>query len=165
MATWHPVDTAIGFQPIETTETTQKHPEGTMTKARSDTYGVGEFIYLKGVGSTAIGSVVIYDQYLHTTTLAPATGGIGAVAVSMSANIANQWGWYCIGGAVPVLAPNAMAAGAEVFMLAATPGSVDDAVVASEQIVGAWVSTTTGTPSTGLGVVNLNRPFLQGRIT
>jgi hypothetical protein len=124
MATWHPVDTAIGFQPIETTETTQKHPEGTMTKARSDTYGV-----------------------------------------AMSANIANQWGWYCIGGAVPVLAPNAMAAGAEVFMLAATPGSVDDAVVASEQIVGAWVSTTTGTPSTGLGVVNLNRPFLQGRIT
>ena len=146
MANWHPVDTTIGYQPIETTETTQKHPEGSLTKARHETYGVGEFIYLKGVASTAIGSLVIFDQYLHTTTLAPATGGIGPVAVSMAANIALQWGWYCISGAVPVLAPNAMTAGADVFMLAATPGSVDDAVVASEQVVGAVVSTSTGTP-------------------
>jgi hypothetical protein len=51
-----------------------------------------------------------------------------------------------------------------VFMLAATPGSVDDAQVNGEQVVNAAVSVTTGTPSTGLGVIQINRPFLQGQI-
>jgi hypothetical protein len=64
-----------------------------------------------------------------------------------------------------VLAPNAVAPGAEVFMLAATPGSVDDAVVASEQILGAVFSATTPAPVAGQATVNINRPFLQGRIT
>jgi hypothetical protein len=50
-------------------------------------------------------------------------------------------------------------------MLAATPGSVDDAAVAGEQILNATVSTTTGTPSAGLAVIQINRPFLQGQIT
>lgn len=138
---------------------------GTTAKAYDPTYGEGEFIYLKGVASTAIGTVVTYDQYLNTTTIAPATGGKGPVAVAMSANVAGQYGWYQIGGAAVVLAPNAMAPGAEVFMLAATPGSVDDAAVAGEQILGAVVSTTTGTPAAGFGVIQINRPMLQGQIT
>jgi len=50
-------------------------------------------------------------------------------------------------------------------MLAATPGSVDDAAVAGEQILNAKVSTTTGTPSTGLAYIEINRPFHQGQIT
>lgn len=165
MANWHPIDQIIGQQPLETTETTQKHPEGTLLRFRHETFGTGEFIYLKGVASTAVGTVVTYDQFLHTTTIAPATGGIGPVAVAMSANVASQWGWYCIGGSCPVLAPNAVVPGAEAFMLAATPGSVDDAVVASEQILGMVFSATTPAPVAGQATVNLNRPFLQGRIT
>jgi hypothetical protein len=50
-------------------------------------------------------------------------------------------------------------------MLAATPGSVDDAAVAGEQVLNAKVTTTTGTPSAGLAVIQINRPFLQGQIT
>jgi len=165
MANWHPVTQVIGYQPIETTETTQKHPEGLIMWARHETFGVSGFIYLKGVANTAVGSVVTYDQFLHTTTIAPATGGIGPVAIAMSINVALQWGWYCIEGSCPVLAPNAVAPGAEVFMLAATPGSVDDAVVASEQILGAVFSATTPAPVAGQATVNINRPFLQGRIT
>lgn len=158
-------ENSTGWQPIATTETTQKHPLGTIVKASDPTYGSGEFIYLKGVASTVVGSLVDYDPYLATTALAPATGGIGPVAVAMSANVASQYGWYQIAGAAAVKAPNAMVAGAEVFMLAATPGSVDDAVVASEQIVNAKVSTTTGTPSSGLALITINRPFHQGQIT
>jgi hypothetical protein len=55
--------------------------------------------------------------------------------------------------------------GANVFMLAATPGSVDDTAVAGEQVLNAVVSTTTGTPSAGLAIVQINRPFIQGQIT
>lgn len=153
-----------GFQGIALTDTVQNHALGTIVTATDPTYGMGEFIYLKGVASTAVGSMVDYDQYLGTTALSPATGGVGPVAVAMSANVANQYGWYQIGGAAVVKAPNAMTAGADVFSLAATPGSVDDAAVNGEQILNAKVSTSTGTPGTGLAVIQINRPFHQGQI-
>lgn len=153
-----------GFQPIAVTDTVQNHPLGYQVTAVDPTYGLGTFIYLKGIGSTAIGSLVDYDQTLGTTALAPATGGIGMVAVAMSANTANRYGWYQVVGAAAVKAPNAAVVGAEVFMLAATAGSVDDAQVNGEQIVNAKFSTTTGTPSTGLAVIQIAWPFHQGQI-
>lgn len=165
MAAWVPTTHQMGLQPIANTETTQKHPLGTIIEARHATQGAGEFIYLKGIASTVVGSLVDYDPWLATTALAPATAGVGPVAVAMSANVANQYGWYQISGAAAVKAPNAMTVGANVFSLAATPGSVDDAAVAGEQILNAVVSTTTGTPSTGLAIVTINRPFHQGQIT
>lgn len=157
-------DPLIGAQPIAVTDTTQNHSLGTIVRAEDSTYGAGEFIYLKGVASTAVGSMVDYDSYLATTALAPATGGVGPVAVAMSANVASQYGWYQIAGVAAVKAPNAMTVGADVFALAATPGSVDDAAVNGEQILNAKVSTTTGTPSTGLALIEINRPFHQGQV-
>lgn len=154
-----------GFQPIAVTDTIQNHAIGTTVRAIDPIYGEGTFIYLKGVASTVVGTMVDYDTYLNTTTLSPATGGVGSVAVAMSANVANQYGWYQIQGAAVVRAPNAMTPGADVFMLAATPGSVDDAAVAGEQILNAEVSTTTATPSAGLAVIQINHPFHQGQIT
>lgn len=138
---------------------------GDIVQAVDPVYGSGEFIYLAGVAATQVGTLVTYDAFLNTTTIAPATGGIGPVAVAMSANLLNSYGWYQVQGTAVVRAPNAMVPGAEVFMLAATPGSVDDAVVASEQVLNAVVSTTTGTPAAGLALIQIQRPFLQGRIT
>lgn len=159
------VTPTIGIQSIAVTDTVKNHPLGSLARARDPLYGEGEFIYLAGIASTVVGSLVDYDQYLGTTALAPATSGIGPVAVAMSANVASQYGWYQITGAAVVKSPNATVVGADVFMLAATPGSVDDAIVASEQILGAKFSTTTGVPSTGLAVIQINRPFHQGAIT
>lgn len=158
-------DPMLGLQPIAVTDTVQRHALGKLVRASDPVYGDGEFIYLKGIGSTVVGSMVDYDEYLGTTALSPATGGVGSVAVAMSANIANQYGWYQVSGSAVVKAPNAMVVGADVFSLAATPGSVDDAAVAGEQILNAKVSTTTGTPSSGLAVIQINRPFHQGQIT
>lgn len=158
-------DQMIGHQPIATTDTVQNHPLGTIVAATDPVYGAGEFIYLKGVASTVVGSMVDYDPYLATTTLSPATGGVGPVAIAMSANVASQYGWYQIAGVAAVKAPNAMTVGADVHSLAATPGSVDDAAVAGEQILNAKVTTTTGTPSSGLALITINRPFHQGQIT
>ena len=153
-----------GFQGIALTDTTQNHALGTIVQAVDPTYGAGEFIYLKGIASTVVGSMVDYDSYLGTTALSPATGGTGPVAVAMSANVASQYGWYQIAGVAAVKAPNAMTVGADVFSLAATAGSVDDAAVNGEQILNAKVTTTTGTPSTGLALIEINRPFHQGQI-
>lgn len=160
-----PTENTLGIQPIALTSTTQNHPLGTIVRAYDPIFGGGEFVYLKGIASTVVGSMVDFDQNLGTTALSPATGGTGPVAVAMSANVSNQFGWYQIEGAAAVKAPNAMVPGAEVWSLAATPGSVDDAAVAGEQILNAKVSTTTGTPSAGLGVIQINRPFHQGQIT
>ena len=157
-------DPLVGAQPIAVTDTTQNHALGTIVRAEDPTYGAGEFIYLKGVASTVVGSMVDFDPYLATTALSPATGGVGPVAIAMSANVASQYGWYQIAGVAAVKAPNAMTAGADVFSLAATPGSVDDAQVNGEQILNAKVSTTTGTPSSGLALIEINRPFHQGQV-
>lgn len=162
-------DARIGMQDLEVTDTVQNHKLGTIVRwehnqTSGTSYGGGEAIYLKGVASTVIGSMVDYDPYLGTTVLSPATGGIGPVAVALSANVASQYGWYAISGVVPVKAPNTAVVGAEVFSLAATPGSVDDAQVNGEQIVNAKFTTTTGTPSTGLALIEINRPFHQGQV-
>ena len=162
--TWKITDPLVGPQPIAVTDTTQNHALGTIVRAEDPTYGAGEFIYLKGVASTVVGSMVDFDPYLATTALSPATGGIGPVAIAMSANVASQYGWYQIAGVAAVKAPNTMVPGAEVFSLAATPGSVDDAAVNGEQILNAKVSTTTGTPSSGLALIEINRPFHQGQV-
>ena len=76
----------VGAQGIAQTDTTSNHPLGARIFANDTTYGGAEFVYLKGVASTVVGSVVIYDQYAGTSTLATA-GSRGPVAVAMSANV------------------------------------------------------------------------------
>lgn len=156
----------VGVQPLTVVETVQKHALGAVVRGEDPVYGGGEFIYLKGVASTVVGSLVDYDRSANTTTLSPATAGTGQVAVAMSVNDATtKFGWYQIAGVAAVKSPNATAVDAEVWMLAATPGSVDDAVVAGEQILNAQFLSTTGVPSTGLALVQIQYPFHQGGIT
>lgn len=131
---------------------------GTRVKAFDPTYGEGEFVYLKGVASTAIGSVVIYDQYANTTTLATA-GSRGPIAVAMSANVAGQGGWYQIAGAAVVKAATVAAAGN--CYATATAGTIDDATVAGDKIDGMRFKTADGTPSAGFAIVELDRPAMN----
>lgn len=85
-------------QLIADTSTTQKHPLGTIVHARDDTYGAGEFIYLKGVGSTVVGSIVNYDAAFQTALNTTGLSTPRPLAISMSANVASQYGWYQIAG-------------------------------------------------------------------
>ena len=153
------IDTpVIGGQPIAVTDTTQNHPIGTIVKAKDTTYGEGEFIYLKGLASTVVGSAVIYDQYANTTTLAVA-GSRGPVAIAMSINVASQYGWYQIGGSA-VIKAGTVAANGNVYVTS-TAGTVDDAVVSGDKIDGARYKTADGTPSAGFAVLQINRPALN----
>lgn len=149
----------IGAQPTAVTDTVQNHPLGARVFANDPTYGGGEFVYLKGVASTAVGSVVIYDQYAGTTTLAVA-GSRGPVAVAMSANVANQYGWYQVSGSAVVKAAGTVAANTPQYVTA-TAGSVDDAVVSGDKIDGFVSRTANGTPGTGLLVAQICHPSLN----
>lgn len=102
--TWVIRDTLIAPQPIATTETgaTARHPLGTIVTAVDPTYGEGEFIYLIGVASTIVGSLVSYDDgdtlAFQTALYTSVVGNPDPFAVAMSANLAGDFGWYQIGG-------------------------------------------------------------------
>lgn len=163
------VYTLAGAQPIASNETTQKHKIGTIVRAISPTYGDGEFIYLKGVENTVVGSMVIYKSDTGVTALSPDTAKSGApVAVAMSACVASEFGWYQFGGSAVIkkTAVNVDPAVALRVFQSATTGRVMQTSATSKQILGATFSTTvTVTSTTSTAVVTLNRPHVQGNIT
>lgn len=150
-------DNSTGWQPIATTETSAKHPLGTIMKASDPTYGSGEFIYLKGVASTAIGSWVTYNLDDGGTALL-AANAIGPVGIAMSANVANQYGWYQISGKAVGLCLASYADNGLVFGTG-TPGSVDDAVVDGDMVHLAKGASAIGTPSGSFAEFEISRPY------
>jgi len=153
-------DQRLGFPSIDETSTTQADIElGTIVRAEDPTYGAGEFIYLEGVASTAIGSWVTYNQDDNTTALL-AANAIGPVAVAMSANVASQYGWYQIGGKAVGLAAASYADNGLVYATA-TAGTIDDAVVAGDRVKLAKGASAVDTPSTGFAEFEIQRPFMD----
>jgi hypothetical protein len=159
-------DPRIGSQAIATTDTVQNHPLGTIIRANDPTYGDGEFIYLLGVASTTVGSVVTYDASTYQTVLSAVGGNIPrAVAIAMSANVASAYGWYQISGQAVVAktATVSLAAGAAVGVL--TIGLIAGTGTGKEingAVVAAVASNTTGRVTVK---VMIARPTKQGRIT
>lgn len=146
----------IGAQPIAETSTIQKHPLGTIVTANDPTYGAGEFIYLLGVASTAVGSWVTYNADDFSTALL-AANAIGPVAVAMSANVASQYGWYQISGKAVGLCLASYADNGLVFATA-TAGSVDDAVVDGDMVHLAKGASDRNTV-TGAADFEISRPY------
>jgi hypothetical protein len=147
----------VGAQGIHETSTTQRHPLGTIVRGTDDTLGGGEFIYLKGLAATAIGTWVTYNQDDGTTALL-AANGFGPVAVAMSANVADQYGWYQITGKASALALADFADNGRVYATG-TAGSVDDAVVDGDMVhLAKGASTIVGA---GLAEFEINRPYMD----
>ena len=137
---------------------------GMIVTAQDPTFGMGEFILLAGVASTAIGSLVIYNTVSYTTTLCPVTANLGQpVAVSMSANIlATTFGWYQISG-VAVIAKSAVAIATNVAIGINSTGKIG-AVASGKQVLGTRTANSTVSATTTARVV-MNRPHMQGRVT
>lgn len=150
----------LAFQPIANSSATQNHKIGTKVSAVDSTYGAGEFVYMPGVASTAIGSVVLIDMINGTTTLAVhSTAGRGILGVAMSANGAGSYGWYQVSGGNPnVLSTGTTAVGAKVY-LTSTAGQVSTTVVATDGIDGAIATVAT---SNGVGGLQLGSPSATG---
>lgn len=155
----------LGMQKIAetvlTAATTMPKPwkYGDIVRAVDPDYGVGEFIYLKGVASTAIGSWVTYN-YDDWSTALLAANAIGPVAVAMSANVASQSGWYQIAGKAIGLCLASYADNGLVWATG-TPGSVDDAVVDGDMVHLAKGASAIGTPSGSFAEFEISRPYMD----
>jgi hypothetical protein len=159
--TYHVTNGQIGCQPIADTSTTQNHKLGHIVTAEDPAVGSGEFIYLLGVASTAVGSWVTYNpDDFSTTLLVP--NAIGPVAVAMSANVASQYGWYQIHGKASASAAD-VADNGKVY-IDTVAGKCDDAVVAGDKVHNAkWASAEA--TATGLADVEIARPFCTDEST
>lgn len=150
-------DTVAGSQAIAETSATQKHPLGKIVNAVDPTLGEGEFIYLLGVGSTVVGSLVDYNvsfqSALHTTALDTPS----PVGIAMSANVAASYGWYQISGLTTMVKSSAVSfaagaalAGGSGLAIAAVSGLILNAalvaVVASAKSTTLTVSVMTNRP-------------------
>lgn len=149
-------------QNIADTSTTAKATLGMIVRAKDPTYGAGEFIYLKGVASTAVGSWVTYNSDDNSTALL-AANAIGPVAVAMSANVASQYGWYQIAGKAIGKALTGFVDNANVYATA-TAGSIDDAVVAGDRVKNAKGASAVDTPSSGLAEFEIQWPFMDDAV-
>tara|TARA_R110000868_G_scaffold331262_1_gene592241 strand:- start:136 stop:639 length:504 start_codon:yes stop_codon:yes gene_type:complete len=162
MAKFVPVNNIVIPQAIDETSTTQLLPLGTRVRAydvASTAYGEGEFIYLKGVASTVLGSVVIYSQDDNSTALLVANA-IGPVAVSMSDNVASSYGWYQIFGKAVGKPLTGFADNANCYATA-TAGSIDDTVVAGDRVKCMKGASAIDTPATGLAELEIQYPYMD----
>lgn len=135
------------------------YPIGTIADAYDSTYGALQLIYLKvGSGVTeALGSVIGYWGD-YETILGVANGIYAGVAVSLGAATAGQYAWHVKRGNVPTLVAASFADNANVY-LTATPGTVDDAVVAGDYVYKAKSISAIATPAAGLAVIYFNDSF------
>jgi len=174
--TFVPMSQEIGMPPINSTRVASTAAGrstpwklGDIIKAVDPVYGVGEFIYLLGVASTVIGSVVTWGGNASgvpsfQTALAPATANLNQpLAVAMAANVGSQYGWYQISGHAVAATNGTLTADAPVYL--AGSGQLSTSSVAGKQVEDARSITATGTPAAGLAVIEINRPSAQGAIT
>lgn len=158
--------TQVGLQPIANTETTQLHNLGTICRGYDTTYGEAEFIYLKGIASTVVGSVVTYNPTTWTTALAPVgTNKPEPIAVAMSANVASQYGWYQISGMAVMAKSSAVSLAAQAAVGVKTVGYIAS-TGSGKEVQGALVAAVASAASGRTTVtVLINRPHMQGRVT
>jgi len=163
--TWVVTNTVIGTQPITDRDTVQNHPLGTIVQAKdvgTTNYGVGEFIYAKGVASCAAKDWVGIPSDNFTLVRAVANGNY-PVGVAMAALTASYYGWVQITGKALGNCLTQFADNGYVY-LTATAGSIDDASVAGD-----WISGAVGASSAVVGDLHaefeLSRPFAGQRVS
>lgn len=153
------IENRLGQTLIGSVDATAKVEVGTILRAVDPTYGAGEFIYLKGLDTTAAGTWVTYNLDDGSTALL-AANAIGPVAVAMGATVTGTWGWYQIQGKAVGKALAGYLDNALVYATG-TAGSVDDAVVAGDRVKNALGASAVGTPSTGLAEFEIARPWMD----
>lgn len=136
---------------------------GMIISGRDPTYGGAEFILLLGVGSTAVGSVVVYNQTTFQTALAPVGTNLPQpIAIAMSANGAGTWGWYQIAGiAVAAKSQGSASIASNAAVGVQTIGVLTVSSTATE-VEGALAAVLATASATTVQVV-INRPHMLGR--
>ena len=180
MSNFIPVENRTGIQPIAQSNGAlpsqyqtgqsqlfgQAHPLGTIIRAydTASSLGEGEFIYLEGVASTVVGTLVTYNNFGATTTLVPNTASQNApVAVAMSANVANQFGWYQISGVARISrVTGSKTSPSSKLSISSTAGSVQGGSVAGKQVMNCISANTATVASAAVTILaQIDRPFME----
>lgn len=160
---WQILDPKMRIQAISAVSTVRNHPLGTRVRAvdrGSNENGEGEFIYLAGVASCAVGSWVTYAMDSGAAVLL-AQNAIGPVGVSMAVtDAATKFGWFQIWGKAVGLVAASYADNGLVYATA-TPGTADDAVVAGDRVKCALGASAIDGPATGMAEVEIHYPFMD----
>ncbi len=134
-------------------DSTQRHAYGTRAKDANS----NEYVYLKGITSTAAGSWVTFNPSTGVTALL-AGNAVGLVAIAMAAVDANtKFGWYQIYGAYASSASDTVAGASLALYIDGTSGRVDDDDVAGDVVVGAF---STAADTTNVLPVYISYPFV-----
>ena len=164
MSTFVSTETVVSPQAIATNSTTQQYPLGTIVRARdsaSTALGEGEFIYLQGVASTTIGLMVTYNVSFLSALATSAVGLSNPHAVAMSACVADEFGWYQIGGLAVVSKANTLSVAAGAALASASGEAI--AAATSNRLIGALVAVVASAKSDVLTVkVMIDRPSCGG---
>jgi hypothetical protein len=165
-----PTTQEAGIQPIAQAAATGtvNHPLGFQVDAYDPTLGAGKFIYLYGVASNTVGSLVTYNQLTGLTTLSPTSGNKAQpVAVSMNANTSTTTGsWYQIAGCAVIKKTAVKISPAVTLFLSATAGRVKAVASAGLQLLNTVsVNAATVASATSTVQAQIQYPFIQGQIT
>jgi hypothetical protein len=161
MSDWKMTGALTFNQGIDETSTTQNAKIGTIVTAvdiATTDYGMGEFIYLKGVASTVATDMVTYNA--GGVTARSVANAVGMCAFAMSACVASQFGWYQISGRAVGTGNTSDAANLQVY-IHATAGSISDGIVAGDAVEGAVTYSALDTPSSGKIEISINRPYVN----
>lgn len=151
----------VAFTNIDTSAN-RTLPVGTIVRGFDSTNGMGEFVYVNGVGSLAVGSLVTWNALDKTTTIVPNTAKLGyPVGVSMAANTTTtSYSWAQISGVASVLKSAAAIAKLARIAISATGGSVLGTSTAGKFVMGA-VAVNSTVSATTFAKVMLNRCFME----
>lgn len=184
MATWIQKDTFLGEADLSIVDPVGPGPvnlvagtgsgraafPGAIVRGYHPDFGETEFIFLKGVAALTVGDVVSYNALTGATTRWAGTANSGVpLAVAISLPTATQWGWFAIGGNVPINVSGAVAAGDSAYFNATA--QVKSAAVASKQVNNCVAASASGATVGGTVLVagqaayTIQRPFAQGAIT
>lgn len=162
-----PIGAVLSGKTVASGTTRPLVPLGTICRAVDPTFGEGEFIYLPGVASTAVGSVVVYNTSNYTTTLCPVTANLAQpIAIATAANTsASTHAWYQIGGVATVAKSVGVTIPVNVALGIRSTAKIG-ASASGKEIQGARSanSASTNSAATTLAVL-INRPHMQGRVT
>lgn len=134
---------------------------GYIALGKDETYGVGEFIYVKFTGTCNPGDFVLVDRYNQTAARVTAAAEIGNLGVCMGTQANGAYGWVMIRGVhdganiVTAAAPGSLAGGSGVAGRANVTTTV-----ANYTFDGAIIKTAA---ATNVGTVELFYPTCSGR--
>jgi hypothetical protein len=138
----------------------QAVPLGTIVRADDSTNGEGEFIYLAGVASTVVGSLVTFDPLGKTTALVAATASLDQpLAVATAASTLHCYGWYQISG-VAAIAKTTIKFNPSVKVYLAGSGQITSTAATNKLVMNArTVNAATVASATTTIKVLIERPF------